>query len=77
MTAHKDQLYEALTADDSFFKTFFKTLKEGRKTGAIANVFITGVLPITMDDLASGFNVATFLTLEPRLGQFSNLLSGS
>ena len=46
-------------------KTFFKTLKEGRKTGAIANVFITGVLPITMDDLASGFNIANFITLEP------------
>ncbi len=43
-------------ADNSFLKTFFKTLKEGRKTGAIANVFITGVLPVTMDELASAFN---------------------
>ncbi|MCK5517740.1 MAG: AAA family ATPase, partial [Desulfobulbaceae bacterium] len=65
VTANKDQLYRELTADDGFLKTFFKTLKEGRKTGAIANVFITGVLPITMDDMASGFNVASFLTLHP------------
>ena len=65
VTANKDQLYRQLTADDAFFKTFFKTLKEGRKTGAIANVFITGVLPITIDDMASGFNVANFITLEP------------
>ncbi|MDM8532372.1 AAA family ATPase [Anaerolineales bacterium HSG25] len=63
---NKDQLYKHLMADDSFFKTFFKTLKEGRKTGAIANVFITGVLPITMDDLASGFNVGSYLTLRPK-----------
>jgi len=66
VTAHKDQLYRRLTADDSFLKTFFKTLKEGRKTGAIANVFITGVLPIVMDDLASGYNIASFITLTPK-----------
>ncbi len=63
--ANKDNLYQQLMADDSFFKTFFKTLKEGRKTGAIANLFITGVLPITIDDLASGFNIGTYLTLHP------------
>ncbi|HFD40360.1 MAG TPA: AAA family ATPase, partial [Anaerolineae bacterium] len=65
IVAHKDQLYRALTAEDSFLKTFFKVLKEGRKTGAIANIFITGVLPITIDDLASGFNIASFITLDP------------
>jgi hypothetical protein len=63
--SHKIELYEVLTGDDSFLKPFFKTLKEGRKNGSIANVFITGVLPITLDDLASGFNIADFLTLNP------------
>jgi len=65
VSGHKDELYRALTANDSFFKTFFKVLKEGRKTGAISNVYITGVLPITIDDMASGFNIATFITLDP------------
>ncbi|MBF0204121.1 MAG: AAA family ATPase [Desulfamplus sp.] len=63
--ARDDKLYRELTADDGFLKTFFKILKEGRKTGAISNVFITGVLPITMDELASGFNIAQFISLEP------------
>lgn len=62
---NKDRLYRELTRSDGFLKTFFKTLKEGRKTGAVANVFVTGVLPITMDELASGFNIASFITLEP------------
>jgi len=66
ITSRQDHLYRQLTADDSFLKTFFKALKEGRKTGAIANVFITGVLPITMDELASGFNIARFITLSDR-----------
>lgn len=63
ITTDRDAMYYDLVADDSFFKTFFKTLKEGREIGAIANVFITGILPITMDDLASAFNVGTYLTL--------------
>ena len=66
ITARKDHLYHQLTGDDSFLKTFFKTLKEGRKTGAIANVFITGVLPVTMDELASAYNIAHFITLSDR-----------
>ena len=64
ITTDRDPIYYDLVADDSFFKTFFKTLKEGREIGAIANVFITGILPITMDDLASAFNVGTYLTLD-------------
>ena len=75
ITAHKDHLYHELTADDSFLKTFFKTLKEGRKTGAIANVFITGVLPITIDDMASGYNIANFITLEPEFEEMSGFTS--
>lgn len=71
IVSHKDDLYRELTRDDSFLKTFFKTLKEGRKSGQIANVFITGVLPITMDDLASGFNIANFITLDP---EFESML---
>jgi len=65
ITTGRDQLYHKLTEDDSFLKTFFKTLKEGRETGVIANVFITGVLPILIGELASGFNVGSFLTLDP------------
>jgi hypothetical protein len=65
IVGNQDLLYRDLTAADGFLKTFFKTLKAGRESGAIANVFITGVLPITIDELASAFNVGTFLTLEP------------
>lgn len=71
VVTHRDTLYRQLTADDGFFKTFFKTLKQGRESGAIYNVFITGVLPIAIDDIASGFNVASFITLHPR---FENML---
>jgi len=73
ITGNQDRLYRELTADDSFLKTFFKTLKEGRETGAIENIFVTGVLPITIDEMASAFNIANFITLEPKFEQMLGL----
>ena len=64
--SHQDTLYRELTADNSFLKNFFKTLKKGTKDGTIARIFITGVLPITIDDLASSYNIAEFITLEEK-----------
>jgi len=58
-------LYDALTDNTSFLKAFFKVLKEGRERGAIKNIYITGILPVTIGDLASAFNVGTYLTLDP------------
>jgi hypothetical protein len=66
ITSHQDTLYRELTADTSFLKNFFKTLKNGTKDGTIARTFITGVLPITIDDLASAYNIAEFITLEEK-----------
>lgn len=63
IVSNQDHLYQEVTSGDSFLRTFFKVLKEGRQTGAVANIFITGVLPIAIDDLTSSYNIATFLTL--------------
>jgi len=66
ITSHQDTLYRELIADNSFLKNFFKTLKNGAKDGTISRTFITGVLPITIDDLASAYNIAEFITLEEK-----------
>ncbi|MBK8803944.1 MAG: AAA family ATPase [Fibrobacteres bacterium] len=67
VTSGRDDLYQNLTTGDSFFRTFFKVVKAGCESRAIGKVFITGVLPITMDDLTSGFNIAEIVTLAPEL----------
>jgi hypothetical protein len=64
LTAHEDQLYGEITTGDSFFRTFFKTIKSGVGDGSVGRVFITGVLPVTMDDLTSGFNIGQIITLK-------------
>jgi hypothetical protein len=50
-----------LTHGGGFFRHFFSALKEGvgRTGGGFARLFITGVSPITMDDVTSGFNIGT------------------
>ena len=35
----------------------------------ISQIFITGVSPITMDSMTSGFNISTNLTLDPRFNE--------
>ena len=65
LTTFKDQIYERLTTGDSFFRNFFKVIKSGIGEGSIRSCFCTGVLPVTMDDLTSGYNISEILTLKP------------
>ena len=64
LTAHQDELYRELTSGDSFLRTFYKVIKAGVGEGSVARVFVTGVLPVTMDDLTSGFNIGQVITLK-------------
>ena len=68
---YTDSMYEDLTKGESFLRTFFKVIKSGIGDGTIRTCFCTGVLPVTMDDLTSGFNIAEILTLKP---EFSEML---
>ena len=52
---------------DSFFKAFFKSFKAGLEEGNVGRTYFTGVLPITLDDLSSGFNVGTIVSLRSNL----------
>ena len=64
LTAQEDELYRNLTTGDSFLRTFYKVIKAGVGDGSVERVFVTGVLPVTMDDLTSGFNIGQVITLE-------------
>ena len=54
------------THGEGYLRTFFDTIKAGTDS-AIARVFVTGVSPVTLDDLTSGFNIGTNYTLSARL----------
>ncbi|MCR4959417.1 MAG: ATP-binding protein [Prevotella sp.] len=56
--------YKAQTHGTGAFREFFNALKGGSDS-AIKRLFITGVSPVTMDDLTSGFNIGTNYTTQP------------
>ncbi|CAK0775766.1 AAA-ATPase-like domain-containing protein [Gammaproteobacteria bacterium] len=60
--------YQELTHGGGFFRHFFSVLKEGvgRTGSGLSRLFITGVSPITLDDVTSGFNIGTNISLDPR-----------
>ena len=65
LARHGEAAYHALTHDEGFYRSFFATLKAGTDTGALERLFITGVSPLAMDDVTSGFNIARNLSLSP------------
>ena len=65
--------YNDLCHGDGFFKQFFTNLKDAT-TGVdapVSRLFITGVSPVTMDDVTSGFNIGTNISLEPQFADFT------
>ena len=65
--AHRGaEAYHSFTHGEGFFRNFFGTLKGGTaESGAIERLFVTGVSPITMDDVTSGFNIGANVSLRP------------
>ena len=51
--------YREITHGTGFYRNWFKKFK-----GDFDRIFMTGVSPVTMDDLTSGFNIATNLSLD-------------
>ena len=60
------EAYQSFTHGGGFYRNFFATLKAGtgRSGGGLERLFITGVSPITMDDVTSGFNIGKNISLE-------------
>ena len=54
----EESRYQAILSGEGCVKTLFKTIKAGAGRRGIARVFITGVSPVVMSDLTSGYNVA-------------------
>jgi hypothetical protein len=60
-------IYHNIIHASGFVREFYKTIKEGTATGVVGRIFMTGVSPITLDDLKSGFNITSNVTLDADL----------
>ena len=71
LARHGEEAYYSLTRNEGFFRAFFANLKVGTNTGAVERMFVTGVSPVALDDLTSGFNIGWNLSQH---GEFNNML---
>ncbi|MCP4214567.1 MAG: AAA family ATPase, partial [bacterium] len=77
LTKSGQQAYLDLTRGEGFYRSFFNALKAG--TGGvdapINRLFITGVSPVTMDDVTSGFNIGQHVSRDVSLNRMLGFTS--
>ena len=57
-----------IVTQNGFVRKFYETIKIGTKS-VVDRIFITGVTPITLDSLTSGFNIKSNLSTEKMLNE--------
>ncbi len=58
----KDDVYKDLVRATGFVRSFYASLKAFTRKSTLARTFITGVSPIMLDDLSSGFNIISHIS---------------
>jgi len=64
LNQHGENVYWAITHAEGFYRGIFKIFK-----GMFKRIFMTGVSPVTLDDLTSGFNVGWHISTKPAFNQ--------
>ncbi len=64
LNEHGEKVYWALTHASGFYLDIFKLFK-----GMFDRIFMTGVSPVTLDDLTSGFNIGWHISTKPAFNQ--------
>lgn len=59
-----EEVYHAVTHASGFYRGVFKLFK-----GMFHRILMMGVSPVTLDDLTSGYNIATSLTMAPKFNR--------
>ena len=59
-----EKVYWAITHADGFYRDVFKKFK-----GMFERIFITGVSPVALDDVTSGFNIGWHISTKPEFNQ--------
>jgi len=66
-TTSNDNMYLRVLGKGGFFRNFFEMLKS-QTDNVIHQIYMTGILPITISDMKSGFNIASWIQLEEEFG---------
>ncbi|KPA12520.1 hypothetical protein MHK_007273, partial [Candidatus Magnetomorum sp. HK-1] len=72
LTTSGKKEYVKLTQGEGAFRYFFNLLKglTSMPDSGLDKLFITGVSPVTMDDVTSGFNIGSNVSLDSNINEF-------
>lgn len=76
MTGRKQEYYEALLYGEGLLKTVFKAVKAAAGGQGLDRAFITGVSPIVLSDMTSGYNVAKNIYLDDEFNDLCGFTEG-
>ncbi|GHV64422.1 hypothetical protein FACS1894199_02640 [Bacteroidia bacterium] len=62
-------LYKTMITANGIVRDFYEKIKNAAKSSIVNRTFITGISPVMLDDLTSGYNIATILTLNPKYNE--------
>ena len=65
--------FKKVAGNNGFVKNFYATIKEYCGLGIVDRVFITGICPITLDSMTTGFNTATNISTDVRFNEMIGL----
>lgn len=71
LVAFRIDLFKQRVSRNGFVRKFYESIKTATGEGIVDRLFVTGVSPLTLDSLTSGFNISTNLSLDR---QFHNMM---
>jgi hypothetical protein len=68
LLSFQTELFSSIVSKTGFVRKFYEVLKKGTEF-IVKRIFMTGVSPITLDSLTSGFNIAMDITRYPAFNE--------
>lgn len=68
--------FSDIVSKNGFVRKFYETIKYFTGKGIIERFFATGVTPVTLDSMTSGFNIGTNISLHPQFNEMTGFTTG-
>ncbi len=65
--------FKNIVGNEGFIKAFYASIKEYMGLGVVGRFFATGICPITLDSMTTGFNIATDISKDIRFNSMVGL----
>ncbi len=61
--------FKEAVSQNGFVRKFYETIKTATGVGIVKKLFVTGVSPVTLDSMTSGFNISSNISLDVKFHQ--------